>query len=99
MRLAAPVISMAAAPSGSGYWLIAKDGGIFSFGVPFYGSIPGMGLCRLPVGTQVRPTLTGAGYFVQAGDGRVFTFGDAKYGGSAPGLTAWNYAIDMAVRP
>jgi hypothetical protein len=99
MRLAAPVISMAAAPSGAGYWLVAKDGGVFSFGVPFYGSLPGTGLCMMPLGMQIRPTLTGAGYFVQAADGRVFAFGDAKFGGSAPPLSGFNFAVDMAVRP
>ena len=34
-----PVVGMAATPSGHGYWLVASDGGIFSFGdAPFYGS-------------------------------------------------------------
>jgi hypothetical protein len=33
---------MAANPSGGGYWLVASDGGIFSFGaVPFFGSTGG----------------------------------------------------------
>ena len=32
IRRAAPVISMAAAPSGAGYGLVARDGGVFSFG-------------------------------------------------------------------
>ena len=36
--LAAPVVAMAA-PSQAGYWLAAADGGIFSFGVPFHGSM------------------------------------------------------------
>jgi hypothetical protein len=27
------------APSNVGYWLVAADGGIFSFGVPFHGSM------------------------------------------------------------
>ena len=32
---------MAATPSGGGYWLVAADGGIFSFGsAAFYGSMP-----------------------------------------------------------
>ena len=30
---------MAATPDGRGYWLVASDGGIFTFGdAPFYGS-------------------------------------------------------------
>jgi hypothetical protein len=98
MRLAAPVISMAAAPSGKGYWLVAKDGGVFSFGVPFYGSLPGAGLCRPPTGIQIRPTLTGAGYFVLATNGTVWPFGDAQAGRSAV-LAVFDVATDMAVRP
>ena len=64
MRLNAPIISMATAPGGNGYWLIGRDGGIFSFNVPFHGSVPGTGVCTMPVGMQVRPTLTGRGYYV-----------------------------------
>jgi FG-GAP-like repeat/FG-GAP repeat len=99
IRLNSPVISMATAPSGRGYWLVARDGGIFSFGVPFYGSIPGLGLCQSPQGVQIRPTLTGAGYFAVTRDGHVYAFGDALAGGSAPGLGGWNFAVDLAVRP
>ena len=98
-RLAAPVISMATAPSGKGYWLIARDGGVFSFGVPYYGSLPGTGLCSKPLGMQIRPTLTGNGYFIVAANGRVFAFGDALGGASAPPLGGWNFALDFAVRP
>jgi hypothetical protein len=98
-RLNSPVISMATAPSGRGYWLVAGDGGIFSFGVPFYGSLPGLGLCQPVQGTQIRPSLTGNGYFVLAANGQVFGFGDALAGVSAPGLGAWNFAVDLAVRP
>jgi len=31
-HLNAPVVAMAATPSGLGYWLVAADGGIFSYG-------------------------------------------------------------------
>jgi hypothetical protein len=41
-RLNAPVVGMAAAPDGNGYWLAAADGGVFSFGsAPFEGSMGG----------------------------------------------------------
>jgi hypothetical protein len=34
---------MASTPDGGGYWLLASDGGIFSFGdPPCEGSIPGL---------------------------------------------------------
>jgi hypothetical protein len=32
---------MAADPDGSGYWLVASDGGVFAFGAPFLGSTGG----------------------------------------------------------
>jgi hypothetical protein len=31
-------------PDGTGYWLVARDGGIFAFKAPFYGSLGGQGL-------------------------------------------------------
>jgi hypothetical protein len=36
--LVAAVVGMSS-PSQSGYWLVAADGGLFSFGVPFHGSM------------------------------------------------------------
>ena len=37
--LAAAIVGMAAAPDGNGYWLVARDGGVFAFGAaPFLGS-------------------------------------------------------------
>jgi FG-GAP-like repeat/FG-GAP repeat len=98
-RLNKPIISMATSPRGLGYWLVGSDGGVFSFHVPFYGSLPGTGLCQTPPTKQMRPTLTGNGYFVLSTSGAVYTFGDAQYGGSAPTLTALNPAWDLAIRP
>ena len=38
-HLNAPVVGMAATPTGHGYWLVAADGGVFAFGdAPFEGS-------------------------------------------------------------
>ena len=99
LRLNAPIISMATAPNGAGYWLITRDGGVFSFNEPFYGSLPGSGLCLAPAAKQVRPTLTGRGYFVLGADGSVHAYGDAQFRGSAPSLGPFNFAVDMAVRP
>ena len=34
-----PTVGIAATPSGNGYWLVAADGGIFTFGdAAFFGS-------------------------------------------------------------
>jgi hypothetical protein len=41
VSLAAPVLAMAATPSGHGYWLLGGDGGVFSYGdAGFFGAMP-----------------------------------------------------------
>ena len=68
---------MAATPSGNGYWLVASDGGIFTFGdALFYGSTGGQPLDKPIVG--MAPTPTGHGYWLVASDGGIFAFGDAR---------------------
>jgi hypothetical protein len=89
------VISMAAGPGGVGYWLLASDGGVFSFHVPFYGSVPGSGLCSMPTSRQIRSSSTGHGYWLLATNGVVFHFGDARYFGSYTHITS--PAIDIAI--
>ena len=42
-HLNAPIVGIVAAPDGKGYWLVAKDGGVFAFGsARFYDSLPGV---------------------------------------------------------
>ena len=49
--LRAPMVGMAATPSGHGYRFVASDGGIFSFGdAKFYGSTGAIRLARPIVG-------------------------------------------------
>ena len=75
---------MAATPDGGGYWLVASDGGIFSFGdAKFYGSTGAIHLNRPVVGMAATPD--GAGYWLVASDGGIFSFGDAKFYGSTGG--------------
>ena len=81
MTLNQPVVGMAATPSGQGYWLVAADGGIFSFGdARFYGSTGAMTLNRPVVGMAANPD--GQGYWLVASDGGIFSFGDAPFYGS-----------------
>ena len=48
---------MAATPTGRGYWLVASDGGIFSFGdAAFYGSTGSIHLNQPIVGMAATPT-------------------------------------------
>ena len=56
-----------------GYWLVASDGGIFSFGdAVFYGSTGSLPLNKPIVG--MAPTVDGHGYWLVASDGGVFAF-------------------------
>jgi hypothetical protein len=73
---------MAATPTGDGYWLVASDGGIFSFGdATFHGSTGALTLAQ-PI-TRIQPTASGDGYWLTAADGGVFAFGNAPFLGSA----------------
>ncbi|MGH9004612.1 MAG: hypothetical protein ACRDYV_15920, partial [Acidimicrobiia bacterium] len=84
VRLNKPIVGMAATPTGAGYWLVASDGGVFSFGdAGFYGSTGAVRLNKPIVGMAATPT--GAGYWLVASDGGVFSFGDAGFFGSAGG--------------
>ena len=74
-----PVVGMAVDSSTGGYWLVAGDGGIFSFGAPFLGSTGSIHLNRPVVGIE---TETGTGYRFIADDGGVFTFGTSSFFGS-----------------
>ncbi len=81
--LAAPVVSLSPLATGKGYWLVASDGGIFSFGdANFYGSTGSMTLNKPIVGMAATPD--GKGYWLVASDGGIFSFGDAPYVGSLP---------------
>jgi hypothetical protein len=79
--LAAPIVAMAPTRTGGGYWLVASDGGVFTFGARYFGSAGGLPLAQPVVG--IAATSSGLGYWLVAKDGGVFTYGDAKYYGSA----------------
>jgi peptidoglycan/xylan/chitin deacetylase (PgdA/CDA1 family) len=81
----APLVGAAASPASSGYWLVASDGGVFSFdGAGFYGSTGGVRLTKPVVG--MASTADGRGYWLVASDGGVFSFGDARFHGSTGGV-------------
>ncbi|MFC0082372.1 hypothetical protein ACFFRE_09485, partial [Aciditerrimonas ferrireducens] len=55
------IVGMAATPNGGGYWLVAADGGIFSFGnAPFEGSMGGVALDKPLVGMAASATAQGS---------------------------------------
>lgn len=81
-RLAAPVVGIAATPTGHGYWLTAADGGVFGFGdARFFGSAAGARLAA-PV-VAIASSADGRGYWLAGADGGVFNYGDARFYGSA----------------
>ena len=97
LRLARPVVGIAATPDHGGYWLVATDGGIFSFGdAHFYGSTGAIHLNQPIVGMAATPD--GAGYWLVASDGGIFSFGDAHFYGST-GAIHLNQPIVGMARP
>src|SRR6476619_5160811 len=65
LGLKQPIVGMAATPTGRGYWLVASDGGIFTFGdAHFYGSTGALRLNRPIVGMRAAPY--GRGYWLVA---------------------------------
>ena len=82
MTLNQPIVGMAATPSGNGYWLVASDGGIFSFGdAGFHGSTGAMTLNQ-PITSLIQ---TRFGYDLVAQDGGVFNFNSPFLGSGASG--------------
>ena len=98
MHLNKPVVGMAATPDGGGYWLVAADGGIFSYGdATFYGSTGSMVLNKPIIGMITGPA--GAGYFLVASDGGIFSFGTAPFYGSLGGLPIKHPIVAAAATP
>ena len=98
VRLTRPIVGMAATPTGTGYWTVASDGGIFAFGdARFFGSTGNIRLNR-PV-VALAPTASGNGYWMYASDGGIFTYGDAPFRGSGAGLDLGPSVVGVAASP
>ena len=81
-----------------GYWIVASDGGIFSFGVaPFFGSTGALDLNRPVVGMVATPKRHG--YWLVASDGGIFSFGDARFFGSTGAIHLNQPVVGMAATP
>jgi hypothetical protein len=84
MVLNKPIVGMAPTPDGGGYWLVASDGGIFSYGdAQFYGSTGAIHLAQPIVAMAAMPD--GDGYWFSAADGGLFNYGSAPFSGSGVG--------------
>jgi hypothetical protein len=91
------IVDLAAHPTKNGYWLLGRDGGVFSYNVNFYGSTGGLPLNKPVVGMAA--TKSGNGYWFVAEDGGVFSYGDAKFYGSTGAIALNSPIVDMAVTP
>ena len=82
----AAVLTLSIGPiAAPGYWEVASDGGIFSYGgAHFYGSTGSFHLNAPIVGMAATPD--DGGYWLLASDGGIFAFGDAVFYGSTGGM-------------
>src|SRR3979409_375143 len=79
----APVVAVAATPSGRGYWRAARDGGVLTAGdAPYMGSANRYWHDAI-VGMATTPS--GNGYWLVDRRGAVFSFGNAPFRGSMGG--------------
>ncbi|HWE66723.1 MAG TPA: hypothetical protein VG298_08770 [Acidimicrobiales bacterium] len=80
------------------YWLVASDGGIFSFGgAPYYGSTGAVALNKPIVGMAATPD--SGGYWLVASDGGIFSFGDGIFHGSTGSIKLNKPIVGMAATP
>ena len=78
------IVGIANTADGKGYWLVASDGGVFSFGdAHFYGSLPSDKIRPAGAIVGIAATHDHKGYWLVGADGGVFGFGDARFYGSA----------------
>lgn len=77
-------MSIEATATGAGYWMIASDGGVFTYGdARFHGSTGGIALVD-PI-VSMTSLDDRSGYWLVSRDGGVFAFGAAGFYGSAAG--------------
>lgn len=85
-------------PPTPGYWEVAADGGVFSFGsAGFFGSTGSLRLAQPVVGMASTPDHQG--YWLVAADGGIFAFGDAAFFGSTGALHLSAPVVGMAATP
>ncbi len=97
-HLAAPLVGLTPTPNRRGYWLLGRDGGVFSYGgAPFYGSTGNLRLNK-PVVSMAAPYY-GGGYWFVATDGGIFSFGNAKFYGSTGAKHLNKPIVGMAATP
>jgi hypothetical protein len=97
LDVAAPIVGLAATPSGRGYWRAGADGGVLTAGdAQFYGSARGIAHDAI---VAIAATRSGHGYWLTDRLGEVFNFGDAKFHGSMAGHALNLPIVGMAATP
>ena len=92
------LVEMSTPAPAKGYWFVASDGGIFSFGsAAFYGSMGAKHLNQPIVGMAATPD--GKGYWFVASDGGIFSFGSAAFYGSMGAKHLNQPIVGMAATP
>ena len=82
-------------PNPFSYWLVAADGGVFSFGgMPYRGSAGAEHLTKPVVGMAAKASATG--YWLVASDGGIFSYGDASFYGSTGAIHLNKPIVGMA---
>jgi uncharacterized protein YkwD len=95
--LVAPVVAVAATPSGRGYWRAARDGGVLTAGdAPYMGSASNY---RNSGVVGIAATSDGHGYWLVDSGGGVFSFGSAQFHGSMGGKPLDQPIVGMAATP
>jgi uncharacterized protein YkwD len=95
--LAAPIVGLAATPTGKGYWRVGADGGVLTAGdAHYYGGANGR--ANAPI-VAIAATHSGHGYWLTDRLGEVFTFGDARFHGSMAGHALNLPIVGMAATP
>jgi hypothetical protein len=98
VHLHGPIVGLSVRPDGQGDWLVARDGGVFSFGSnAFYGSLGDVRLAAPIVGMAALPSMRG--YWLAGTDGGVFAFGAARYLGGLADVRLAAPIVGMAATP
>jgi hypothetical protein len=90
--------TIAATPSGDGYWIFTDRGRVFPFGAArSFGDLASVPLNGPVIASVATPS--GQGYYLVASDGGVFAFGDAAFHGSTGALRLNEPVVGIAPDP
>ena len=92
-----PVVAAPVLATNQGFWLLGRDGGVFSFGTaPYLGSIGNIPLNKQIVGMAAKPD--GTGYWFVGSDGGIFAY-KAPFWGSTGNIQLKKPIVGMATTP